>query len=225
MATVTTYPSVPTPGVLTKAVNQFRTATFPAVVDVATLKRLEIAPTNESYIVTAFKFLGFINDDGTRNDDEMAFFFEDESGFQSGLEAAMRRAYKALFDDRGDAVWTLPGETLTAWFRVADKTSALVAKRQARTFTTLAALAGHETRGTNGTSRATATARPAKAAPAAKAAASKTGNPGSTKAAPSPPEGGPALHVDVQIHIASDASAEQIDQIFASMAKHLYPAR
>jgi hypothetical protein len=33
---------------------------------------------------------------------------------------------------------------------------------------------------------------------------------------------GPGLHIDVQIHIAPEASAEQIDQIFASMAKHLY---
>jgi hypothetical protein len=30
------------------------------------------------------------------------------------------------------------------------------------------------------------------------------------------------LHIDVQVHIASDSSPEQIDQIFASMAKHLY---
>ncbi len=33
---------------------------------------------------------------------------------------------------------------------------------------------------------------------------------------------GPTLHVDVNVHIASDASAEQIDQVFASMAKHFY---
>lgn len=32
----------------------------------------------------------------------------------------------------------------------------------------------------------------------------------------------PSLHIDVQVHVSSDASAEQIDQIFASMAKHLY---
>src|SRR5829696_680760 len=31
----------------------------------------------------------------------------------------------------------------------------------------------------------------------------------------------PALHVNVQIHISADASADQIDQIFASMARHL----
>lgn len=32
----------------------------------------------------------------------------------------------------------------------------------------------------------------------------------------------PSLHIDVQVHISSEASAEQIDQIFASMARHLY---
>lgn len=32
----------------------------------------------------------------------------------------------------------------------------------------------------------------------------------------------PSLHIDIQIHISSEASAEQIDQIFASMSKHLY---
>ena len=32
----------------------------------------------------------------------------------------------------------------------------------------------------------------------------------------------PMLHIDVQIHISADAKPDQIDQIFASMAKHLY---
>jgi len=33
----------------------------------------------------------------------------------------------------------------------------------------------------------------------------------------------PALNINVEIHIPADASADQIDQIFASMAKHLRP--
>jgi len=38
------------------------------------------------------------------------------------------------------------------------------------------------------------------------------------------PDGGvtPSLHIDLQVHISPEASAEQIDKIFASMAKHLY---
>ncbi|MGO4586395.1 DUF5343 domain-containing protein [Arthrobacter sp. 2RAF6] len=35
-------------------------------------------------------------------------------------------------------------------------------------------------------------------------------------------QSGPSLHVDLQVHIDSSASADQIDAIFASMAKHLY---
>lgn len=33
---------------------------------------------------------------------------------------------------------------------------------------------------------------------------------------------GPALHLDIQVHIDASASPEQIEQIFASMARHLY---
>jgi glycine cleavage system regulatory protein len=32
----------------------------------------------------------------------------------------------------------------------------------------------------------------------------------------------PELHINLQIHISSDSSADQIDQIFASMSKHIY---
>ncbi|WP_404385030.1 DUF5343 domain-containing protein [Knoellia locipacati] len=32
----------------------------------------------------------------------------------------------------------------------------------------------------------------------------------------------PDLHIDVQVHIAADASVEQIDAVFASMARHIY---
>jgi len=35
----------------------------------------------------------------------------------------------------------------------------------------------------------------------------------------------PSVHIDIQIHIDSSASPEQIDQIFASMARHLYSRR
>jgi hypothetical protein len=31
----------------------------------------------------------------------------------------------------------------------------------------------------------------------------------------------PSLHIDIQIHISPEASTDQIEQIFASMAKHL----
>lgn len=35
----------------------------------------------------------------------------------------------------------------------------------------------------------------------------------------------PSVHIDIQIHISPEASGDQIDQIFKSMAKHLYGPR
>ena len=35
-------------------------------------------------------------------------------------------------------------------------------------------------------------------------------------------DAGPTVHLDIQIHIPADATPEQIDQIFSSMARHLY---
>lgn len=51
-------------------------------------------------------------------------------------------------------------------------------------------------------------------------ARTEVGDPaGAGRALPS----GPTVHIDLQIHIPADATSEQIDHIFASMAKHLYP--
>jgi hypothetical protein len=33
----------------------------------------------------------------------------------------------------------------------------------------------------------------------------------------------PDININLQVHISADATADQIDQIFASMAKHIYP--
>ena len=39
---------------------------------------------------------------------------------------------------------------------------------------------------------------------------------------PERPAKGPTVHLDIQIHIPADATPDQIDQIFSSMARHLY---
>lgn len=36
------------------------------------------------------------------------------------------------------------------------------------------------------------------------------------------PQVTPSIHIDIQVHISPDATGDQIDDIFASMAKHLY---
>ncbi len=58
---------------------------------------------------------------------------------------------------------------------------------------------------------------PAKAEPSESDAREKPG-----PANPADGSSGPSLHLDIQIHIPPDASADQLDRIFESMAKHLY---
>ena len=53
-----------------------------------------------------------------------------------------------------------------------------------------------------------------------RSAQDRTTTTSSSSQAPSPPL--PQLHIDIQIHISADAKPDQIDQVFASMAKHLY---
>ena len=65
-------------------------------------------------------------------------------------------------------------------------------------------------------------ARAAKAAPATTEHVSPIAPPPTDEGKLVRDAGSPSLHIDVQVHIAADASADQIDQIFASMAKHLY---
>lgn len=70
-------------------------------------------------------------------------------------------------------------------------------------------------------------ASPAKK-PAAKSPESKEIEKPDEVVAPEPPtppgnsQSGPTVHLDIQIHIPADATPEQIDQIFSSMARHLY---
>ena len=44
----------------------------------------------------------------------------------------------------------------------------------------------------------------------------------STESARVPKPESPGVHINVQVHVSSDATPDQIDQIFASMAKHIY---
>lgn len=58
---------------------------------------------------------------------------------------------------------------------------------------------------------------------AAEAATDAQSQPGPSRPpTPSTTLADPSVHIDIQIHIDSSASPEQIDQVFASMARHLY---
>jgi hypothetical protein len=112
-------------------------------VDAGYLQRFGIAPANESYIISILRFLGLINEEGDRRDENADFLFGGDEVFKPGLEQTVRGAYSQLFDEMGDDALTAERDALTNWFRASDKTSSLVGQRQASTFQTLVALGGY----------------------------------------------------------------------------------
>lgn len=131
-------------GSLTQVIQQLRKS-FPAVVKADTLKKLGIAPNNESYVINTLKFLGVIDDEGNKTKQAGVIFSKhDNDEFAQEFAKLVLVAYKELFDLYGDESWTLDQGKLIAFFRSSDESSAEVGRRQANTFQVLAALSGHQ---------------------------------------------------------------------------------
>lgn len=226
---MTSYPYISGQGALVHAFEQLRKS-VPPKVDADYLRRFNIAPANESYVISILRFLGLIDEDGNRVDSKSDYLYADEEGFKSGLEGVLRAAYSQLFDDMNDA-FQVERDNLVHWFRAVDKTSQLVGRRQASTFRTLAALAGHGelpvrpsgtkkpapkklTIASNGLAKKSVPSRDA--APPAPSDAS-TEN--SLDSARSRQEVG--LSVRIEVNLPPGGDAETYDAIFASIKKHL----
>ena len=160
------------------------------------------------------------------------FFYGDDGAFAKGLEQVLISAYGPLFTDFGADPWNETRERLTTWFRVTDKTSDLVGGRQAQSFLTLAALAGHGEVKRSAAASGTAKANNApKVAPPKSAPASKTPRVDSPDKKQEPPtvltpevpakSDDLGLTVRVEVNLPATGTPETYDAIFASIRKHL----
>src|SRR5262249_10657338 len=135
------HPYISGTGAVTNAVNQLKKS-FPQKVTAETFKKLGIAPNNESYIINILKFVGAIDEEGTRSAEALAIFSKhDKKEFEEAFGQMVKAAYADLFGLHGDAAWNLDTNKLISFFRTSDKTSDLVGRRQAATFQVLAAFA------------------------------------------------------------------------------------
>jgi Family of unknown function (DUF5343) len=223
---VPNYPYISGQAALVQTFSQLSKG-FPAKVDAGYLQRFNIAPANESYVISILRFLGLIDEDGTRVQDKTDYFFGDGDSFKSGLEDTLRRAYSQVFDEMGDGALDAPKSDLTHWFRASDKTSDVVGQRQASTFQTLAALAGHGDlpAARSGAAKKTAPATPVSAAK--KTTAKKTTPPKQVeKPGGDDSSGGKngqdvGLTVRIEVNLPPGGDADTYDVIFASIKKHL----
>jgi hypothetical protein len=228
-ALMASHPYISGPNNITQMVNQLRKS-FPAVVNSDTVKKYQIAPNNESYVINALQFLGIVDGDGKKTPAASdAFSKHDDEEFQNAFAELVKSSYSELFDLHGDGAWQLDRNRLIGYFRQADKTSEVIGTRQASVFSVFAALSGKASEG-NGNQKSSAKSTNS-AKPKAATASSKSGQP--AKASPAAKivnpinvsgdqqSGGVTLNVRIEVNLPPGADAETYDAIFSSIRKNL----
>lgn len=204
------------PGGISAAIKQL-SSSFPKTVDSETLKKLSIAPKNESYIINILRFIGAIDQNGNKTEKAASTFTKSNDEFKQAFEEMIKAAYAGLFDLYGETTWTLPQDKLVSYFRGADQTSDLVGRHQATTFQVLAGFAGH---GTPQSSKPKAV-KPSetKAAKPPKPPAAGVNTPGSGGTQPSDF----GLTVRVEVNLPAQGDQDTYDKIFRSIRENLFP--
>jgi hypothetical protein len=216
---------------LVQAITHLRRS-FPAQVSAETLKKLGIAPNNETYVLNILRFVGILDAESKKNPKAVSVFNKhDDAEFQAGFAELVQTAYGDLFGLHGDSAWSLPTDKLISYFRNTDHTSAIVGQRQASTFQALATLSGK----TDGTPRAAAPKAKLAVSPTPKAvkgkASSRTPPAAEISASPTVPPAstatgcgntsGMALTVRVEINLPAGGDQETYDRIFKSIRENL----
>lgn len=197
---------------------------FPVQVTAETLKKLGIAPNNETYVINILRFIEVLDDEGKKTPKASSVFTKhNDEEFQKGLAEMVEAAYSELFSLHGEETWELATDKLISYFRSTDHTSAIVGQRQASTFQALAGLSGH---GEAPAQKSTAPVRRAEKKAAAKKPA-KEHKPevvATPEQAPIQKNNGRDVGLTVRIEINLPAAADQAtyDRIFKSIRERIY---
>ena len=186
---------------------------------VAALMGLSSPKSARDNITRPMRQLGLIDEEGALTKRGHKWRVDSSVGeaCQEMLDEIYPDELMGLVDDSGN----LSKQMVSAWFQQKGYGKSN-ANGMAVTYVTVASKGSPEPRG--GTDRSVSKPRITKSTgnsrePTKESLAGRVGE------SPSPPAiatGGPTVHIDIQIHIPVDATPEQIDQIFSSMARHLY---
>jgi hypothetical protein len=221
-----THPYISGAGNVAQMVTQLRKS-FPSTISSETVKKLGLAPNNESYVISVLQFVGVIDPEGKKTPEAAKVFsHHKDEDFAEQFGALVQKAYSSLFELHGNDAWNLDGDELITFFRQSDQTSAAIGGRQAATFKVLAGLSGH---GDIPEPKSKKTAKAVAAPKAAKAVAAKKAQP-AVQPNPDPAEGthqnhnegtGFGLTVRVEINLPADGTKETYDNIFKSIKENL----
>jgi len=170
------------------------------------LKTVGFKSSNDPSLLTVLRFIGFVDTGSVPTE-----VWRNYRGAQHGqvLANAIRAGYTELFSVYPDAN-TRSASDIEHVVSTTSSAGKQAVGKTVRTFQNLCAVADFT---------ATGAAGPTPPAPTPPSTA--LGQPGA-------PAGGgtvPSLHIDIQVHISPEATADQIDKIFESMSKHLYKTK
>lgn len=221
-----THPYISGPGNVAQMVTQLRKS-FPSTISSETVKKLGLAPNNESYVISVLQFIGVIDTEGKKTPEAAkAFSHHKDEDFSAHFGALVQKAYSSLFELHGKDAWNLGSDELITFFRQSDQTSATIGGRQAGTFKVLAGLSGHgdvpEPKSKK-SPRAATTPKAIKGKDAKKTPQqAQVDQPPSTGSNPKQNEGnGFGLTVRVEINLPADGTKETYDNIFKSIKENL----
>ncbi len=202
------YPYAKVPAKLEKFFQKIQVVGVPDKATSTWLKAIGFTSSNDASMIGVLRFIGFVDSSKVPTDAWQAYRDRDKAS--QVLAESVHLGYAELFDQFNDA-YSRSKDELGNFFRakstLGDKATSLMVK----TFTALCSLSHFGGMSANGVQMPQN--GNSKLVPLGESLTPETGEPEPTL---------PALHLDVQIHISADASPEQIDHIFESMAKHLY---
>lgn len=218
------FPYIASSGPLNQMVAQFKKS-FPPFVDADILKKLAIAPKNESYLINILRFLALTDEENKRTASAAKVFsLHDDAQFAAGFGELVHKAYKDFFDLRGEGGWTLDQNSLISFFRQSDQSSAIVGQRQATTFQTLAVISGKREATANSSLKSSSKSPSKPAAKKAKPAEAKKidVHVGAADASgKSQLTSNVGLTVRIEVNLPSQGDQEVYDRIFKSIRANL----
>jgi len=203
-----TYTTVP--GKLKPFFTKLREVGVPPKATVQWLKSLGFTSSNDASLLGVLKSVGFVDATGVPTPKWSNFR---GANSKRVLGDAIREGYAELFAVYPDA-WQRSQTEIEHVFSTSSSGGRQVISKTVSTFKSLAELAEF--------TPVTAQTDLHLSSEALHVPVSSAGTTLSSRASIS---GGPSVHIDIQVHIAPESSAEQVDQIFASMAKHLFGGR
>ena len=193
------------PGKLKKLLSKIQEVGVPSKASIKWLKSIGFKSSNDGTLLTILKFINFIDSSNVPTKK-----WKDYRGTNHAqvLASAIREGYKDLYATYPDAQSRSASE-LEHVFSTSSNAGKQVIQKTVGTFQSLCKQADFSASGVlkpSGTPDLTSPAVPPPIVPSV----------GQTQ---------PSLHIDIQVHISPDAKSDQIDQIFSSMAKHLYKSK